>query len=99
MERRVLLAIFLSFLVLFLYQTFIVPVQPPTAPGNAGLGAPVAPSAPGTLAAPGNRTAPNAPGAPSAQTAPSAPSAPVAPDLVGETAAREIVIETDDVRA
>src|ERR671913_169863 len=85
MERRVLLAISLSFLVLFLYQTFIVPVQPPqgvatnvTAPGAAsGIG-----SAPIT---PGNLTV-------------AKPVPPVAP-VVGDVQARETVIETDDVRA
>jgi YidC/Oxa1 family membrane protein insertase len=87
MERRVLLAISLSFLVLFLYQTFLSPPRPPQAPANTTL------AAPGALGAPGNRTAPGAPIAPVAVAAPDA-----VPPLVGDTEAREIVIETDDVR-
>ena len=87
MERRVLLAISLSFLVLFLYQTFMSPARQPQAPGNTTLGAPLAPGSPG---APGNRTAPGA------LTTPEAPEQVAT--LVGERNAREIVIETDDVR-
>jgi YidC/Oxa1 family membrane protein insertase len=88
MERRVLLAISLSFLVLFVYQTFISPPRPPQGPGNATTSLPAAAVTPGNRSAPGAATA---------------LAAPAAPDqvemLVGERDAREIVIETDDVRA
>lgn len=120
MERRVLIAITLSFLVLFLFQRFVMP--PPSAPLESQSGA-TAGQAPGT--------ATPAPGSMAALTQPSnAPSAPaviqsgamgdkpvsgiatpglrtVAPGaevggptvIVGETAVREIVVETTTVRA
>ena len=56
MERRVLLAISLSFLVLFLYQTFFAPARPPELPGNvSGNAAPGSPVA--GVTTPGNLTA------------------------------------------
>jgi len=95
MERRVLLAITLSFLVLFLFQRF---VMPPPAP---------VPSAPATTAnqnagATGAPSATSAPATPSAPGAPVAPVAPVAPAIaatVSEANAREIVVETTKVKA
>jgi YidC/Oxa1 family membrane protein insertase len=85
MERRVLLAISLSFLVLFLYQTFIMP-PPPVAPvrvesGDPPLPGEAAPTPPGTALAP--------------QAPPEAAEAP----LVAEEREREIVIDTALVRA
>ncbi|HEX6162060.1 MAG TPA: membrane protein insertase YidC [Vicinamibacterales bacterium] len=92
MERRVLLAITLSFLVLFLFQRF---VMPPPAP------VPAAPAATPNQAAPTPST--SAPGTPAPGTpAPSAPQAPPAPAVaatVSEANAREIVVETTKVRA
>lgn len=93
MERRVLLAITLSFLVLFLFQRFVMP-PPAPAPGapaattNQNATTP-APAAPGTPALPAAQAAP----------APAAPAAPVAAATVGETTAREIVVETAKVKA
>src|SRR6187431_66665 len=92
MERRVLLAITLSFLVLFLFQRF---VMPPPAP---------VPSAPATTANQnaGATGAPSATGAPATPSAPGAPVAPVAPAIaatVSEANAREIVVETTKVKA
>ncbi len=97
MERRVLIAITLSFLVLFLFQRFVMP-PPADLPGNA--------SASGAVSAPGAAGAPTS-AAPSAQSpgaagteatqAPAAPAVPAA--LVSETAAREIVLETSKVKA
>jgi YidC/Oxa1 family membrane protein insertase len=87
MERRVLLAISLSFLVLFAYQTFFAPARPPEFAGNAGPAAPT--SAPvAEVTAPGNITP-----------ATTIASAPPVTTRVGDTESREIVIETDDVRA
>jgi YidC/Oxa1 family membrane protein insertase len=87
MERRVLLAISLSFLVLFLYQSFLTPTRPPQGPGNTT--PPAATTVPATAGgvptAPGNLTF-------------VAPTPAVAP-LVGDVERRQIVIETDDVRA
>ena len=98
MERRVLLAITLSFLVLFLFQRFVMP--PP---------APVPAVAPAPAAAPGATTTPSAPASPTAAPAPNAsapgtvaPAAPVAPAIaatVSEASAREIVVETTKVKA
>jgi YidC/Oxa1 family membrane protein insertase len=97
MERRVLLAITLSFLVLFLFQRF---VMPPPAPVPAA--APVPANASAVPAAPGTQT-PTASAVPSAAPgAPAAPVAPVAPAFaatVSEATAREIVVETTKVKA
>ncbi len=120
MERRVLIAITLSFLVLFLFQRFVMP--PPSAPLVSQSGA-TAGQTPGTATpAPGSMAAltqsSNAPSAPaviqsgamgdkpvSAIATPALPT--VAPGaevggptvIVGETAVREIVVETTTVRA
>ena len=82
MERRVLLAIALSFIVLFAFQALFVPPAPP--PANA-TPPPVAPST--SLTGPTTTTA-----------APILP-APAPPPLVGDTAEREIAVETQKVRA
>lgn len=116
MERRVLIAITLSFLVLFLFQRFVMPPAsaPPASPsGTAARQAPEAP-APGSMAAltqSSNQSAPVAVAAPQVAGGghpsglPTAvgnatQAAPVGPAItVGETADREIVIETATVRA
>ncbi|HXG88435.1 MAG TPA: membrane protein insertase YidC [Vicinamibacterales bacterium] len=89
MERRVLLAIFLSFAVLFAYQSLVVP---PPVPGNVsapppGVTQPIAPAQSGGLSpGPGTVAAPVAP-----------PQA--VPLVVGDSEEREIVIETQKARA
>jgi YidC/Oxa1 family membrane protein insertase len=88
MERRVLIAIFLSFIVLYAYQAFVV--KPAPKPAGA------ASSTQSTT----NRstTAPTT----SAASLPSAPSTAVAasaPALVGDSMEREIRVETHDVIA
>jgi YidC/Oxa1 family membrane protein insertase len=91
MERRVLIAIFLSFLVLYVYQTFIVkPVPKP-----AQTAAPVVQNAPDAAVQPGSTAeAPaGSPGQPAASEAP-APEA-----LVGDTAEHDVRVETQDVIA
>ena len=91
MERRVLLAIFLAFLVLYTWQAlFVKPVPKPSA------GAATASSAPAATA--------DSAGAASASTAPApivnaAPSAPLATALVADTAERDVRVETRDVIA
>lgn len=90
MERRVLLAISLSFLVLFLYQSFLAPPPSPppasapapqAATGSSGTAAPVQPS-----------------GAAAAPAAPAASSVPTE-TIVGDTSIRSITVETARVRA
>jgi YidC/Oxa1 family membrane protein insertase len=110
MERRVLIAITLSFLVLFLFQRFVMPPPADTAASPSGATARQAPDAPapGSMAAITQSSNQSAPVAtvpqPSAVVAASvsAPgnATPPGPTVtVGETADREIVIETTTVRA
>lgn len=87
MERRVLLAISLSFAVLFIYQALFAPQPPPEGAANATASAP-APSALTTPAAPID------PGA----AAPPAPAVEAAP-VVGDVEERDVVLETERVRA
>jgi YidC/Oxa1 family membrane protein insertase len=85
MERRVLLAITLSFVVLVVYQALFVPPPAqnatPAAPQTTTVQAPPpGPQSPGNLSAP-------------------APAPPAAPPIVGEANEREVVVETSAVRA
>jgi YidC/Oxa1 family membrane protein insertase len=84
MERRVLLAVVLSFLVLFGYQALVV--KPNTKPPVPGATA-TAPASPGS--APVEAATPP----------PVQPSGPQPAVLAGETAERRIVIETSRVKA
>ena len=84
MEKRVFLAIFLSFGILAVYQTYIVP---PPQPAPAPAATPVATA----QATPPALHAPEATGG--------APAVPMPATVVGDTAARDIVVETDTVRA
>jgi YidC/Oxa1 family membrane protein insertase len=88
MEKRVFLAIFLSFGILALYQTYIVPPAPApvTAPAMGGGPAAVAP-APGSTPSATTDAAGQVPIA----------AAPIVP--VDDTPAREIVVDTDHIRA
>jgi YidC/Oxa1 family membrane protein insertase len=94
MERRVLLAIFLCFLVLYAWQALFVkpaPKRPATAPAGETAG-----SAPGSNAIP----APGpAAGAAATAPAPPEPATPEAAPLVGDTAERDVRLETDQVLA
>lgn len=87
MERRVLLAISLSFLVLFGYQTLFPPPPEPTpaVPGSSQTSPGATPATPGTSAP--------------ASTAPAAMAAAPAAALKADTTEREFVIETTTVRA
>jgi YidC/Oxa1 family membrane protein insertase len=84
MERRVLLAISLSFLVLFAYQTYFAPKP---APGNSS----AAPAPPAVT--------PSSTGAAAAVPPVADPVPPPATVDEGESAEREIVVETRSVRA
>jgi YidC/Oxa1 family membrane protein insertase len=91
MERRVLVAIFLSFLVLYVYQTYVVKPVPKPANKTTVAGAP---GAPGSAAADTPATAATA----TASQA-EAQSTPDAAPLVGESTERDIRVETRDVIA
>src|SRR5258705_9302587 len=90
MERRVLIAIFLSFLVLYVYQALLVKPAPKQVNGPAA-----------TSSTAGNR-APNAgpPDGSSLRTLTQPPAvAPEAAALVGDTVERDIRVETRDLIA
>jgi YidC/Oxa1 family membrane protein insertase len=96
MERRVLLAISLSFLVLFLFQRFVMPPpasvpSAPAATANQNANSAPAPT-PGTSGTPGIA------GGGAAAPAP-VPAPPAVAATVTEANAREIVLETTKVRA
>ena len=100
MERRVLLAITLSFVVLFLFQRFVLPPTPtvrPPAQAAAPPAGPVAPVQPGS--------SPSIPGAPPPAASPVGQAASEVPGVqtpemtVGEVAERDITVETKTVRA
>src|SRR3954467_224875 len=100
MERRVLLALFLAFLVLYVWQTVVVkpPVKPPQ-DGNApaAAGTPSGSTPPGVAAPPGGATPANAAGEASAT--PPVPTAPAAAALVTDAAERDVRVETRDIIA
>jgi YidC/Oxa1 family membrane protein insertase len=90
MERRVLIAVFLSFLVLYGYQALFVP--PPPAPATQT-------AAPPGESPQGADTTAATPAAPPAAAAPAVPDAPAAAVVVGDTSEREIVVDTATVEA
>ena len=85
MERRVLVAVFLSFLVLYAYQAFLVPPSPPP-PTQAPPPVPTAPAAEPS-------------GAPQRVPAPTAATALAPAIVLGDTREREIIVETATVEA
>jgi len=90
MERRVLLAIFLCFIVLYVWQALFVKPAPKR---------PVPGSPPATTTAAATPTT-QEPAPPPAATAPPAAAAPIEPAaVVGDQSERETRIETDDVIA
>jgi YidC/Oxa1 family membrane protein insertase len=91
MERRVLLAIFLAFLVLYVWQAlFVKPVPKP--------GAAASPSTAVTKNEPAAAAGPAAPaGQQPAEAPPPAPEAPPPATLVGETRERDVRVETRTV--
>ena len=86
MERRVFIAVLLSFVVLYTYQTYLAP-PPPETPAAAAKPAAAAP-APARGA-----TAATPAASPAAE-----PSEPVPVSVLGETQPREITVETDTLR-
>ncbi|MEW5981270.1 MAG: membrane protein insertase YidC [Acidobacteriota bacterium] len=94
MEKRVLIAVVLSFLVLYLYQSFLAP--PPPKPQPAPAQRPEA----GDTSRVAGRGSSRPPSAEQAQAAaPVGPSEPGPASRVGEGAERDIVIESATVRA
>ena len=91
MERRVLLAIFLAFLVLYTWQALFVKPQPKPVTGVPTTGS--APAVAGTAASAGNASESAAP------IVSTKPAAPLAAALVAETAERDVRVETRDVIA
>jgi YidC/Oxa1 family membrane protein insertase len=82
MERRVFLAILLSFVVLFGYQAFFAPAPVPI----PAVPIPAQPAA-------------QTPGITAVQPAPATPQGPAPAALVADAEARDIVVDTDTVRA
>jgi YidC/Oxa1 family membrane protein insertase len=97
MEKRVFLAIFLSFVVLAIYQAYFAP--PPPKPGTTTAAtATTATAAAGAPAATPATTTPDATAPTGSAAAPSA--AANAPRvLIGDTTARDIVVDTEAVHA
>jgi YidC/Oxa1 family membrane protein insertase len=86
MERRILIAVFLSFLVLYAYQALFVPA-PPSPSSQAPAATPAAPS----------QAKPASPETPALT--PEPPAEPAAASVVGETAEREITLDTPTLSA
>ena len=97
MEKRVLLAVFLSFLVLFVYQSLVVGPQPPEEGGAESRPAQEPQLAPGAAALQDLAPQAAASGA-GAPPAPSGPAADVVP-RVSDEGPREIVVEGEWIRA
>jgi len=96
MEKRVFLAIFLCFLVLAIYQSYFAPPPPaPVVTQNTAAPAAATPPAPGAVPA---ASAPASTGATSVAPAPATPVS-TAKVLIGDTVARDIVVQTDAVTA
>ena len=94
MERRVLIAVFLSFLVLYGYQTFMVPPpQPPRQPAS-GQTAESAANAPASASTPAGSSTPAVEPA-----SPAPAAAPEAAAITTEAAERRIVVNTATVEA
>jgi YidC/Oxa1 family membrane protein insertase len=94
MERRVFLAIVLSFLVLYFYQAYFAPPPPPSAKPAASTSAPAGPP---QTPSESSRSSP-APSAP--ETSPAVSNASREPQaVISDTAEREITVETSKVTA
>ncbi len=94
MEKRVLIAVILSFIVLYAYQA----LMPPPKPSPAGTSAPkTSPGGQSTV----NSTVPAATNPPTstAQTAEAAPPSPSAAPVVADTAERDITVENSSISA
>ncbi len=95
MEKRVLIAVILSFIVLYAYQAMFPPPKP--APGTGGT-APPSSSATPTTAPAAPQSAPAAAPTQPAGAFPS-PGAPAAEPLVADAAERDVTVENASIRA
>lgn len=95
MERRVLIAITLSFLVLFLFQRFVMP--PASVPAGTTAGQAAGNVTPQASAATNTPTSESRTDTAEAAQREGVPQAPAA--LVSEVSAREIIVETSKVKA
>ena len=91
MERRVLIAVFLSFLVLYAYQTFFVPPAQPQQPRAAQPAAAPAPAPASTPATPASVAPAATPASPEPAAAPAA--------VTTEAGERRILVDTATVEA
>ena len=99
MEKRVFIAVLLSFLILAAYQTYFAP-SPTKTNGPAGTTPAVTTPEAGGAATPSTAAAASAGSNPAAPRPPIAPVAPAAAEtVIGDTAPHDIVVETDDVIA
>ncbi len=92
MEKRVLIAVFLSFLVIYAYQALV-----PAPPEQRKATAPAAPEGEQARGTPS--AAPATPGPPGTPVGTAEPPAPAAAPVVADTAAHEIVVENGSARA
>src|SRR3954463_12277269 len=90
MERRVLIALVLSFLVLYVYQTYVV--KPVPKPAQTAAQQTQAPAAGQPAGSPVSEV-------PAADKPAEAPAAPAAQALVGGASERDVRIETQDIVA
>ena len=97
MEKRVLIAVILSFIVLYAYQAMFPPPRPAPGKGPAGTEtsaqSPQPPGAPASAASPSGTTAENP-----AQTS-SSPATPTAAPILADSAERDITVENPSVTA
>src|SRR4029434_2519442 len=94
MERRVFIAIVLSFLVLYFYQTYFAPPPPPSPKPAASSSTPAAP-----VQAPSTSTAPASPPS-TPQSGAAVSSGTREPEaVISDTAEREITVDTAKVTA
>jgi YidC/Oxa1 family membrane protein insertase len=99
MEKRVLFAVFLSFLVLFAYQSLVVPPPKPAGAGQqtAAPASPPRPAAPTQAEEAAVSPSPGSEPAPEKAAIPPESASPAA--IVSDTTERQIVVETSRVRA
>ncbi len=99
MEKRVLLAVVLSFVVLYAFQAIFPTPEPEPQPPAKSASAPTSTPAPAPTVNPSTPGSPAAPISASGGPAPAATQPPTAVSLVGDTAERDITVENESVSA